>query len=133
MVTHSASQSRSVGTRVLVVDDDADYRLAMRWVLEKQGYEVHEAENGQLALDLCRSLSPSIILLDVIMPVMSGAEFLNVKQADSKITFIPVVVVSTSDLRIGARVVRQLRKPVDPDVLISIIRLVVGASRRGST
>jgi CheY-like chemotaxis protein len=117
-------------TRVLVVDDDAEYRLAMRAVLERHGCEVFEAENGLVALHVCRTVIPSIILLDVVMPVMTGTEFLTAKQADSRITYIPVIVISSTDIGTSSRVVRQLRKQVGGDDLMSIIRVVVGASRR---
>jgi Response regulator containing CheY-like receiver, AAA-type ATPase, and DNA-binding domains len=121
--------ARSHPTRVLVADDDDDYRLGLRALLEKAGFDVVEATNGAVALELCRSANPAIVLLDVIMPVMSGAEFLRAKQADSRIMYIPVVVISTTDISVSARVVRHLRKPVAPDVLLSIIRVVVGAAR----
>jgi CheY-like chemotaxis protein len=125
--------TRSSATRVLVIDDDAEYRLGLRAALEKAGCEVHEAENGLLGLELCRALQPSIVLLDVVMPVMDGAEFLKIKQADARIMYIPVVVISVTDIGVGARVVRQLRKPVSTDMLLSVIRVVVGVSRWGNS
>src|SRR5688572_28490214 len=90
--------TRSTATRVLVIDDDADYRLGLRAALEKAGCEVHEAENGLVGLELCRALQPSIVLLDVVMPVMDGSEFLKIKQADARIMYIPVVVISVTDI-----------------------------------
>lgn len=125
--------TRSSATRVLVIDDDADYRIGLRAGLEKAGCEVFEAENGQLGLELCRSLQPSIVLLDIVMPVMDGNEFLRVKQADNRIMYTPVVVISVTDIGVSARVVRQLRKPVSMEMLLSVIRVVVGVSRWGSS
>ena len=118
--------------RVLVVDDDDEYRLVLRGILERHGYEVHEAGNGLDGLDACRRIQPSIVLLDVNMPVMNGNGFLDAKQRDARITSIPVVVISTSDIGTGASVVRQFRKPVSAEVLTTIVRLVVGASRHGN-
>jgi CheY-like chemotaxis protein len=125
--------TRSSATRVLVIDDDAEYRMVLRVGLETAGCEVHEAENGLVGLEMCRAIQPSIVLLDVIMPVMDGSEFLKVKQADARIMYIPVVVVSVTDIGVGARVVRQLRKPVSLEMLLSVIRVVVGVSRWGNS
>ena len=118
---------------MLIIDDDAEYRTGLRAALEKAGCGVLEAENGQIGIDVCHAMHPSVILLDVVMPVMNGAEFLRAQQADSRIMYIPVIVISTHDIGIGANVVRQLRKPISTSNLVSIIRLVVGASRHGVT
>jgi CheY-like chemotaxis protein len=125
--------TRLSATRVLIIDADAEYRASVRAGLEKAGCEVHEAPNGAVGLEVCRAVHPSIILLDVVMPVMDGIEFLKAKEADSRIMYIPVVVVSTKDIGVGARVARQLRKPVSIDMLLSVIRVVVGVSRWGSS
>lgn len=112
-----------VAPRVLVVDTDAEYRVAMRGRLETSGYEVLEAENGRAALEVCRQQAPALVLLDAIMSMMTGAEFLAAKQADSRITFVPVIVI---DVDLGSRAVRQLREPVSFDALLAIIRVVIG-------
>jgi CheY-like chemotaxis protein len=125
--------TRTTATRVLVIDDDAEYRLGMRAALEKAGLEVYEAENGLAGLEVCRAAQPSVILLDIVMPVMDGADFLKVKLADSRIMFIPVIVISSHELPVGLRVTRQLRKPVSMEMLLSIIRVVVGVSRWGNS
>lgn len=124
---------RSTATRVLVIDDDAEYRLGMRAALEKAGLEVYEADNGLAGLEVCRAVHPSVILLDVVMPVMDGGDFLKAKLADSRLMFIPVIVVSSHELPVGLRVTRQLRKPVSMEMLLSIIRVVVGVSRWGNS
>ncbi|MFC6998333.1 response regulator transcription factor [Rufibacter roseus] len=58
--------------KILVVDDDPDITELLQYNLEKEGYEVAHAENGQKALDIARKFKPDIILLDVMMPVMDG-------------------------------------------------------------
>ena len=60
---------------VLVVDDDAEVRRLLRRMLEPEGYTVVEAENGRAALGHLRDVSPSVILLDLMMPEMDGFEF----------------------------------------------------------
>src|SRR5690348_3361877 len=71
-------------TRVLVVDDDAGIRLALRSMLEDEGYEVSEAEDGAVALDvLRRNDAPYVVLLDYMMPHMDGLDVLSVVENDA--------------------------------------------------
>ena len=83
---------------VLVVEDEPAIRQMVRRVLEKEGWSVREAENGKAGLHAVAQNRPSIILLDLIMPVMDGFEFvLALNGMDSK-PAIPVVVVTAKDL-----------------------------------
>lgn len=67
---------------LLVVDDDADIREIMKITLEAEGFVVAEAANGQAALDqLNAGLLPRVIILDLMMPVMTGWEFWDRHQA----------------------------------------------------
>ena len=83
---------------VLVIEDDAENRELMVRTLEKSGWMVSEAGNGQEALDVLASLEPGLILLDLMMPVMDGFEFLAAMRANPKWQHIPVVVVTAKDL-----------------------------------
>ena len=60
----------------LVVDDSKVVRTVSRKILENMGFEVHEAENGQVALNCCEKTKPNVVMLDWNMPVMDGMEFL---------------------------------------------------------
>jgi two-component system, chemotaxis family, chemotaxis protein CheY len=61
--------------RILIVDDDESIRQIVRICLTDEGYEVSEAPNGQVALSVLHEFTPSLILLDLRMPVMDGWEF----------------------------------------------------------
>src|ERR1700686_2905857 len=61
--------------RILIVDDDESIRQIVRICLTDEGYEVFEAQNGQVALNTLNELTPDLILLDLRMPVMDGWEF----------------------------------------------------------
>ena len=63
--------------QVLVVDDSKIVRKVTRQMLEPMGFEVHEAEDGQQAVDFCTSTMPDLILLDYNMPVMNGMDCLH--------------------------------------------------------
>jgi serine/threonine protein kinase len=107
---------------VLVVEDDVTMQTAMSLALECHGMSVSVAADGREALSLLRQgMRPDLILLDLLMPVMDGHQFLKAQRQDPTIASIPVVIVSALDRHkasaaaLGA--VDYLRKPVDPDAL----------------
>jgi CheY-like chemotaxis protein len=98
---------------VLVVDDDEDVRDAIRELLQRKGYAVLVANDGQEALDLLAAADPPcVVLLDLVMPVMDGWQFLASVQADPLLAQIPVVIVSAhAATHAPAGSVGLLRKP----------------------
>jgi CheY-like chemotaxis protein len=108
---------------VLVVDDDASIRETMSDVLEEEGYCVLCAENGKTALELLEKARPNLVLLDLMMPVMSGWEVLEVLGDRDELAHIPIVVVSAM-LAPGARMC--LPKPVDLGHLLQVVEHYCG-------
>jgi len=119
---------------VLIVEDDQDIRDALRDVLELDGYEVVEASNGKEGLDrLSAIVRPCFILLDLMMPVMSGREFLAVLRETDVLATIPVVVVSAwpdEAARVCERTQGFVKKPVSLDALLSLVQKFCKASPR---
>ncbi len=89
---------RATEGAVLVVDDDADARTRIRTVLERNGWEVSEAGNGEEALAAVARAVPQVILLDLTMPVMDGFTFLDALRDRPRGREIPVIVLSARDL-----------------------------------
>lgn len=83
---------------VLIVEDDAATREVMSRVLKKEGWEVAEAENGQVALERVGQVQPELILLDLMMPVMDGFQFVRALRSHPEWRSIPVVVVTAKEL-----------------------------------
>jgi CheY-like chemotaxis protein len=109
---------------ILVVEDDRDIRETLQQVLEMEGYVVHTAVNGKDGLDKLRNIQrPCLILLDLMMPVMSGWEFLEAAGRDVTVATIPVVVVSafTTYVPTVPRAVAFVKKPVEIDSLLKRI------------
>jgi CheY-like chemotaxis protein len=112
---------------VLVIDDDPDIREAIGDLLEDEGYEVTSAANGREGLGLLYDgLRPSVILLDLFMPVMSGLDFLEYQLKDPRLSEIPVVVFSAADsdletVRVRMSGVAVMSKPFDNDELIALV------------
>ncbi|UCC55114.1 MAG: response regulator, partial [Gammaproteobacteria bacterium] len=83
---------------VLLVEDDTETREVMSRTLEKAGWAVSEAGNGQEALEVMASVEPRLILLDLMMPVMDGFGFLAALRAKPEWQQIPVIVITAKDL-----------------------------------
>jgi len=84
---------------VLLVEDDVETREIMAHTLEKNGWKVSEASNGQEALDMMPDVQPRLILLDLMMPVMDGFGFLAEMRTRPEWQDIPVIVITAKDLR----------------------------------
>jgi CheY-like chemotaxis protein len=109
---------------LLIVDDDPDLRASLAAVLRDAGYTVAEAENGHEAHQYLKTTptQPGLILLDLVMPVMSGQQFLDVIAADPKLSSLHVIVLSAAaDERPLNGVIQVLRKPV---MFRSLLRVV---------
>jgi CheY-like chemotaxis protein len=114
------------GPDVLVVEDHAETREMVVLYLARHQISVATASNAFEALDAVRTAAPAVILLDLMMPQLSGQQFRRFLSADPRLAAIPIVVVSASPTadeesqRIGA--VACIHKPVDLDGMLSIIR-----------
>ena len=109
---------------VLVVDDDPDIRDMMSALLTKHGYSVETASNGVEALAMLRVVRPSVILLDICMPMMDGAEFRQAQRRDVRLLRIPTVVMTASNLEplLDLAVEETLRKPIRARELLRVVR-----------
>ncbi len=122
---------------VLVVDDDAALRLLCRVHLEKAGFHVVEASDGDEAVEQVHADRPDVILLDIMMPLVSGwqvaADVLNDRSTDE----IPIIFISALTRRedrlraFGLGAVGYLTKPFDPALLAPTIGALLDQIDRG--
>ena len=96
--TLSRYYKKGNSSSVMLVEDDLKTRDMMARTLEKAGWKVSEAGNGQEALDLLADKAPDLILLDLMMPVMDGFGFLAEMRIRPELQHIPVIVVTAKDL-----------------------------------
>jgi len=89
---------------LLLIEDDADVRRSIAETLTEAGHEVVEAENGKHALELLNQAStvPDVVLLDLLMPEMSGWQFRSALKADVRFAAIPVIVMTAERSRAAA-------------------------------
>ena len=78
-------------SRILVVDDEPDERFLLRRMFEREGYEVLDASDGAAALAIVRESRPDLIVTDMMMPVMDGAELIRRLRSDPATAGIPIL------------------------------------------
>jgi twitching motility two-component system response regulator PilH len=119
--------------RVLVVDDSPTEIHIFKKILEKQGYQILVAKDGQEGVDIAKQELPDIIVMDVVMPVLNGFQATRQIKNNESTANIPVIMVTTkgqqTDKNWGMRqgATEYLVKPVAPADLINKIRALIDA------
>lgn len=108
---------------ILIIEDDFDIREALKDALELEGYHVLTAKNGKEGLEtLLTVASPCLVLLDMMMPVMGGREFLHELKKDATLMPIPVFIVSAIADKVNTDgAVGFIKKPADLDVVLKMV------------
>lgn len=122
-------KSLSPSRKILIIEDDHDIRETYRQLLELEGYEVVTASNGKEGLELLKRMGrPSLILLDLMMPVMNGWEFLAAQKGDQALANIPVVVVTAAgkDKEKSVEAAGYIKKPVELQSLLDTVKQYCG-------
>lgn len=124
--------ARAASLTVMVVDDQALFRQSLQDRLRSDGYDVVSAQNGAEALELLEAApSPCVVLLDLMMPVMNGVEFLHALDRRGATTDVRVMLVSGHGVldRIALdskRIVARLQKPLEMTELRSALEAQLG-------
>ena len=120
----SSTASAIIYPTVLVAEDSEDTRIMLKRALELKGYRVFEAEDGQQALDKARQYPPSLIVIDLNMPVLDGLETVkNFRKREREGEHVPIIAITAYDvygmeeaaLEIGCNI--YLSKPLDLEEL----------------
>ncbi|HET8796593.1 MAG TPA: response regulator [Thermoanaerobaculia bacterium] len=112
---------------MLVADDDPNIRRLIVAALRREGYGFIEAANGKEALDVMRTQQPSVVVLDLMMPLVSGWDVLRARAEDPELQKIPVIVVSANRepalaTAMTAGICAFLPKPFDIGALSALVR-----------
>ena len=111
----------------MIIEDDEDLHLIYRLYLQGESYEIVEAGNGKEGLELAEREKPDLIILDMIMPVMDGEEFIEKLRFEKKRFDIPIIIASVND-KIPPRLIEAgkiktvLKKPFPIKVLLQEIK-----------
>jgi len=121
--------------RVLVVDDDPAIRRAILAAVRSEGYAVMEAGTGHEALEQAARRLPDLIILDVMLPDLSGLDVLDALDGDADMRTIPVILCTASSdhvrpasKRLETRLGMVLRKPFDLDDLLDAVNALIDGS-----
>jgi len=114
-------------SQILIVEDDPMIQDLLDEILQDEGFDTVVAADGQTGVELARADHPSLILMDIMLPVMDGAAAIRQLKADPATRTIPIIAMSA-----GATLVRHaealpaddvLRKPFNLDVLLASVTM----------
>jgi two-component system phosphate regulon response regulator PhoB len=127
-----------MGARILLVEDHATMREAMRMVLEGEGFSIDEAADASAALDAVRRAPPDLLFLDLNIPGGPGLEVLSSLKADPATAGIPVIVITAEGEEgrasaMGRGALDYLTKPFSPRVLLQAVEQALrGSGKQGA-
>ena len=124
--------NNSAPKKILIIEDDIDIRELIAEILQEEGYQTHTAENGKIGLDYLIQCPvenrPDCIILDLMMPVMTGIQVLERLQTDhlDDLAKIPVIIATAKgspkeDLKNMPANVTKIRKPMDVNELLDTV------------
>ncbi|SFL92637.1 two-component system, response regulator, stage 0 sporulation protein F [Paenibacillus sp. 1_12] len=122
--------------KLLIVDDQNGIRILLTEVFSTEGYQTYQASNGKLALEIVRSASPDLVLLDMKIPGMDGLDILkHIKSIDASIKVIMMTAYGELDMikeatDLGA--IMHFTKPFDIDELRQAVNSHLGKSKNSS-
>jgi len=125
----SSPHKKHMAKKILIIEDEEIVLGLLQKKLSQEGYEVSVARDGEEGLKKMREIKPDIVLLDIIMPKMSGFEVMEEMQKDSGLKKIPVIVVSNSGQPVEIDKARELgakdwliKTEFDPQEVISKVK-----------
>lgn len=125
-MSKSAADVRSRRT-ILIVEDDEMLRIILRLEFKKSGFEVREAENGQVGLASVVEMHPDVIITDIEMPVMDGFSFIAAVRRIHGKPFVPIIAISAmkndgiAKMAKAAGANQFCAKPLTPKILLAVI------------
>lgn len=114
-----------------MVDDEPDQRFLLRRIFERGGHEVSDAGNGAAALKAVQESAPDLVVTDMMMAVMGGAELIRCLRADSATAHIPVLAAS-GDIHLAAGADAAVRKPYEWRHILAVADALLKEGRGGS-
>lgn len=118
--------------RILIADDRPSSRELLRIILERAGYDVLEAQDGEVALEQIRTRQPDLVLLDLQMPKLDGLAVLEAVRSEPRFVSLPVVALTASAMRgdreriLEAGFTGYVAKPAGPELLRETVTKLLG-------
>ena len=135
-MTTIPAPNRNQKAKIVVADDDLDLCELLEMKLRSSEYDVYTAMDGAQALEMVRSVRPNIVILDIMMPLMSGMEVLRQLKADTETADIPIILMTAkrqeTDVKSGFAlgVVDYIVKPFNlKDLVVQVAAVIHGTNR----
>ncbi len=118
--------------KILVVDDEPDILKTVTFRLEKLGFDIIEATDGQKALALIQEQRPHLIILDLRLPIMNGWEVCRRVKSDDQLKHIPIILLTATAGAVNSRATKELVaegvlvKPFEPEELLEMVNKLLG-------
>jgi CheY-like chemotaxis protein len=122
--------------KILVIDDSKVIRMRVKEMLPAGAYEILEAKDGEEAMNLIRQTNPNLIMLDFLLPKMSGWEVFQEIQKDPNLYKIPLVLMSGRKEEVTEKIPEPfefhsfVEKPFEKNQLVAAIREAIAASKK---
>ncbi len=111
-------------SRILVIEDNEQNLYLVKFILEKNGYEVCEARDGREGIEIAEQIKPDLILLDIQLPVMDGYAVARALRTKTTLAGVPIVAVTSyamvgdREKTIAAGCTGYIEKPINPDTFL---------------
>lgn len=122
--------------KILVIEDNEQNIYLVTFILEKHGYQVTQARNGQEGISLARELKPDLILLDIQLPLMDGYAVARELKSNGELKHVPIVAVTSYAMAgdqeriLKAGCVGYIEKPINPATFVAEIESYLQSSRK---
>ncbi len=122
-----------MGETILIIEDNEQNLYLMRFLLEKNGFSVAEATNGEKGVKMAKETRPHIILLDIQLPEMDGYAVARELRSDTSLNGIPIIAVTSyamvgdRERAIEAGADGYIEKPINPEKFVEQIRLYINS------
>lgn len=119
--------------RILIADDSPSIRMMLGTVLNENGYQVEDAENGQIALQKASVFNPDMVITDLNMPEMNGFSLVENLRKNSHFKFIPILLLTTESHEDKKQIGRAVGatgwmiKPFNPEKLIAVVKKLINS------
>ncbi len=121
---HTGERKADMKSRILVIEDNEQNLYLVRFILEKSGYEIHEARDGREGIEMAMRVKPDLILLDIQLPVMDGYAVARTLRTMPDLDKVPIVAVTSyamagdREKTIAAGCTGYIEKPINPDTFL---------------
>ena len=122
--------------KILIIDDEKHISSLLKFILERKGYEVFQANLGKEGIELANQHNPDLILLDVMMPQMDGYEVANILKSENNTKEIAIIMLSSAaqlkdkEKGLDCGVADYLTKPFDKELLLSVIEKNISLTKK---